>query len=156
MVPKTGSLAPHSWRVVTSAAVVWDGFKWSTLPWTAGSGCRKAPVGCWVSRTLGRKGFPFLVWDAGCIPQWFCEPFPGLPEIQQHSVSLRDWCAPFSLPGSRLEGSLLLCHALPACSCCCIRLNPCLPWAGCQANNPICLEASFEKFPFFHGQRRTV
>lgn len=78
-----------------------------------------------------------------------------MPEIQQHFVSLRDsgvHLYPCQVPGLGVLSS----SALPACSCCCIKLSPCLPWAGCQANNPCCLEASFEKFPFFHGQRHTI
>lgn len=134
------------------------GFKWSTLPWTAGPGCRKAPVGCWVNRTLARKGFPFLVWGAKCVPQWFVSPSLGclrFNSILLDSVSLRD--SGVHLSPCHVAGSgALSCSALPACSCCCIKLNPCLPWAGCQANNPFCLEASFEKFPFIHGQRHTV
>lgn len=127
----------------------------SSLPWTAGYGCRKAPVGCWISRSLSRKGFPFLVWDARHIPQRFCEPFLWLPEIQQHFASLRD-SGVHRFPCQVPVSGGLSSSALPACSCCCIRLNPCLPWAGCQTNNPCCLEAAFEKFPFFHGQRCTV
>lgn len=132
-----------------------SGFTWSTLPWTAGHGCRKAPVECWLSRSLARKGFLFLVWGARHVPQQFCEPFPGLPEIQQHFVSLTD-SGMHLFPCQDTGLGALSSSALPACSCCSIKLNSCLPWAGCQPNNPICLEASFEKFPFFHGRRLTV